>query len=207
MATAEPQITTITKPEVETIAVPIIGTAPLICHRFADKAKRQMLDNMQGRKSHKEVKDPDQEYQDAFYRFADGPGYGMPAIAFKAATVGGVRFFGKAITMTAFKQYAFFKGERGADGQALVRIHGEPHMREDVVRVGRGGADLRYRPEFTDWSAELVVTFVNSVIKQESLLSLIEAGGMGVGVGEWRPERDGDMGTYEIDETRETRTL
>jgi hypothetical protein len=73
--------------EAETIRVPIIGTTPLIMHRFSEKAKRQMLDNMQGRKSPKESKDPEAEYEAAFYRTEDGtPGF--PATAFKKATNG-----------------------------------------------------------------------------------------------------------------------
>jgi hypothetical protein len=40
----------IDKIDAETIKVPIVGTTPLIIHRFSEKAKRQMLDNMQGRK-------------------------------------------------------------------------------------------------------------------------------------------------------------
>lgn len=32
----------------ETLIVPVVGTAPLIVHKFSEKAKRQMLDAMQG---------------------------------------------------------------------------------------------------------------------------------------------------------------
>jgi hypothetical protein len=85
----------------------------------------------------------------------------------------------------------------------MVRIEGEPIQREDVVRVGNGGTDLRYRPQFTEWSTTLEVTYVKSMLTRESVLSLIEAGGLGVGVGEWRPEKRGDMGTFIIDQTRE----
>jgi len=192
----------------ETLRVPILGTAPLIVHRFADKAKRQMLDAMQGRKSPKEPKDPQQEYEAAFYRLKDGVA-GFPVIAFKQATIGAARFYGKDITMTALKQFMFFRGEIGSDGQQLARIDGEPRMREDVVRVGRGGsgADLRYRPEFLEWSTVLEVTFVKSVITRGSVLSLIDAGGMGVGVGEWRPEKDGAFGTYRVDPTRDVEVI
>lgn len=185
----------------ETIRVPIIGTTPLLVHRFSEKAKRAMLDAMQGRKTPKEPKNPEAEYEAAFYRLADGtPGF--PALAFKQATIGGARFYGKQITMTALKQYLFFRGEVGADGRALVAIIGEPTMREDVVRVGRGGSDLRYRPEFREWAAVVEVTYATSVLTRDSVLSLIDAGGMGVGVGEWRPEKDGDFGTYRIDPDR-----
>lgn len=189
----------------ETIRVPILGTSPLIVHRFSEKAKRQMLDNMQGRKSPKEAKDPDAEYEAAFYRMKDG-GYGFPVIAFKAATVGGCRFY-SGVTMTALKQFVFFRGEVGEDGQQMARIDGEPHMREDVVRVGRGGTDLRYRPEFTEWSTSIEVTYATSAITRGSVLSLIDAGGMGVGVGEWRPEKDGDFGTFRIDPSKDVDVL
>ena len=190
---------------VRTLIVPLVGTSPLVVHRFSEKAKRQMLDAMQGRRSPKESKDPNAEYEAAAYRFKDG-GFGFPVIGFKAATVGGARFY-SGVTMRELKQYLFFRGEIGLDGQMLARIEGEPHIREDVVTVGRGGHDLRYRPEFTEWRTELTVIYVTSSITQNSVLSLIDAGGMGVGVGEWRPERDGDFGTFMVDPDREVKVL
>lgn len=185
----------------ETLRVPILGTTPLIVHRFSEKAKRQMLDAMQGRKSPKEPKDPEAEYEASLYRLKDGA-YGFPAIAFKLSTVGAARFYAQ-LTMTSLKQSMFFHGEIGEDGQQLARIDGTPRMREDTVRVGRGGTDLRYRAEFPEWKTVLEVTYVSSQITRESVLSLIDAGGMGVGVGEWRPEKDGEFGTYRIDPERE----
>jgi hypothetical protein len=86
----------------ETIRVPIVGTTPLIVHRFSEKAKRQMLDAMQGRKTPTTAKDPDAEYEACFYRFADGT-TGFPVIAFKAATVSAARFYGKAVSMVGLR--------------------------------------------------------------------------------------------------------
>jgi hypothetical protein len=160
-----------------------------------------MLDAMQGRKSPKENKDPQAEYEAAFYRFHDG-GYGFPVVGFKAATVDASRFYGKDVTKVGLRQFVVLRGEVGVDGQQLARITGEPRIREDVVRVGRGGADLRYRPEFPEWSTTLTVLYVTSALTRDSVLSLIDAAGMGVGVGEWRPEKNGDFGTYQIDQAR-----
>jgi hypothetical protein len=206
MATATAQVE-IDQIPAETITVPVIGTAPLIMHRFSEKAKRQMLDNMTGRKSPKEHKNPEAEYEAAFYRLKDPIGYGFPAIGFKAATVSGCRFYGNKVTMTAMRQFIFFSGEIGPDGQMMCRIEGEPRMREDVVTVGQGGHDLRYRPEFSEWSTLLTVTYVTSAITRGSVLSLIDAGGMGVGVGEWRPEKRGDFGTFRVDPTRNVEVI
>jgi hypothetical protein len=185
----------------ERILVPIIGTSPLITHRFSEKAKRQMLDAMQGRKSPKQPKDPQAEYEAAFYRFKDD-GFGFPCIAFKSATIGGARFYSN-VTMASLRQFLFFNGEIGVDGQKLARIDGEPKLREDVVTVGRNGTDLRYRPEFAEWSTTLDVIYVTSALTRGSVLSLIDAGGLGVGIGEWRAERNGDFGGYKIDQSRE----
>jgi hypothetical protein len=187
----------------ETLSVPIIGTAPLIMNNWSEKAKRQMLDAMQGRRAPKEPKDPDAEYEAAFYRMKDGR-YGFPVLAFKAATVEASRFYGKAVTKVGLRQCLFFSGEYSPTAQkSLAAVTGEPRMREDVVRVGMSGTDLRYRPEFPEWTTTLTVTYVTSALTASSVLSLIEAGGMGTGVGEWRPEKDGDFGTYQIDPTRE----
>ena len=193
----------------QTMRVPITGTAPLIVHNWSEKAKRQMLDAQQGRKKVKEVRDPQADYESSLYRIAtdEGDTYGFPVLAFKSATIGGARFYDKSVTMTMLRQCLFFKGVvTKADPAQLVQIHGEPRMREDVVRVGQG-TDLRYRAEFTEWTAELVITFVTSSLSQNSVLSLIDAGGMGVGVGEWRPQRSGEYGTYEVDTTKAIEVL
>lgn len=235
----------------ETMLVPIIGTAPLIVHRFSEKAKKQMLDNMQGVKNPKQPKNPIAEYEGAFYRYRavgsdgsyltemvskeilipdpDNPGqfiasvveemdyvpspddFGLPVISFKAATVEASRFYGKDVTKVGLRQFLFLSGETGYDGQMLARIEAEglsdPHMREDVVRVGQGGTDLRYRPEWSEWRTVLQVTYVTSALTRKSVLSLIDAGGLGVGVGEWRPEKNGVNGTYRIDTSRDVEVL
>jgi hypothetical protein len=191
----------------ETIRIWIVGMSPLITHKFSEKAKRAMLDAMQGRKAPKEPKDPEAEYRAAAYRLDDG-GYGLPAIAFKSATVSAARFFGKSVSMVGLRQTIFVAGEfSNKEAMMLARINGEPWMREDVVRVGNGGTDLRYRPCWTEWSTSIDVTFVKSMLTRDSVISLVEAGGLGVGVGEWRPEKKGEYGTFTVDPNRRVEVL
>lgn len=197
----------ITQLEATTLLVPIVGTAPLIVHNFSQKAKQMMLDAQQGKKRPKEIRNPQAEFEASLYRI-EGGGYGFPVTAFKAATVGAARFYGKSVKMTELRQSLFFKGIiTPADPQMLVQINGKPHMREDVVRIGNGSADLRYRAEFSNWDAVLRVTYVSNALTKGSVLSLIDAGGLGVGVGEWRPEKRGDFGTYQIDTTKEVQVV
>lgn len=193
----------------ETIIVPIIGTSPLVVHRFSEKAKREMLDRMQGRKKPKESRNPEEDFRLASYRLGKD-GYGFPAIGLKAATVSAARFYPRgSVTMTGLRQFMFFHGEMGEDNIGLCRIENPvssspwPRMREDVVKLATNVSDLRYRPEFWPWSMKLKITYVSSALSRDSVLSLIDAGGLGVGIGEWRPERGGDLGTYRIDVDKE----
>jgi hypothetical protein len=198
----------ISRIDTETMLVPVIGTAPLIVHKFSEKAKRQMLDRQQNKSTPRQPRDPDEEYLAAFYKLNGN--YGFPVTAFKAATVSAARFYGKDVKMTELRQFIFMRGEIGPeDPQALVQIVGEPRMREDVVRLGGYGSssETRYRPEFPEWTTTLEVIFVRSCIPRQSVLSLIDAGGLGIGVGDWRPEKRGEFGTYAIDLSREVQIV
>jgi hypothetical protein len=182
----------------EIAQIEIKGTAPLIVHRWSEKARQMMLDAQQGRKAPKQVKDPQADYESSMYRFDDGR-HGFPVMAFKSATVkGGGRLFGKAVKMTELRQlFTFLADGIGVDGTQLTVINGEPTIREDMVRVGMGTADIRYRAEYRDWSAILRIEYVPNSIDLESVVALVDAGGTN-GVGEWRPEKSGSYGTFEV---------
>lgn len=180
------------------VLLPIIGESELIVHAWSEKAKRQMLDKQMnpGTRSKKEPKDPVADYEACFYRLPDGT-YGLPSAAFKAAIVGACRLF-DGLPMTQAKIAIRVHGE----GQlALTRIAGEPYMREDMVRLETGVADVRYRPGFPEWAAELDITFNASLLNIESLVSLVNGAGQG-GVGEWRPSApkssSGSFGTFRV---------
>ena len=72
-------------------------------------------------------------------------------------------------------------------------------MREDMVKIGMGTADLRYRGEFRNWRAKFRVKYnANGQYDLENIINIINAGGVICGVGEWRPERDGQFGMYHV---------
>lgn len=178
------------------IIIPITGTAPLIVHRFDEKAKQMMLDAQQSKtRKKKEPKDPISCFELSRYRLADGAD-GFPAVAFKSAMVDAARLF-DGVKMTELRAALHVAGEGVGH---LVRINSdEPRMREDTVRVGMGTADLRYRAEYWPWTAELSVTFLPGMISAESVLAIVDAGGLG-GIGEWRPSKakTGLFGTFEV---------
>lgn len=182
---------------VEEMSIQIKGTTPLITHRWSEKAREMMLAAQQGRKAPKIAKDPQADYEASMYRLLDG-GHGFPVMAFKSATVkGGARMFG-TVAQTELRQMLTFMADGiGTDGTQLVRISGEPRMGEDMVRLNGKTADIRYRAYYDEWGAILRVRFVPAIISADSIVALIDAGGTN-GVGEWRPEKNGSFGTYEV---------
>lgn len=191
------KVITIQPLKLETAQLTIKGISPLIVHNWSEKAKRQMLaKQMAGKnapKAKKEPKDPEADYKASMYYREDGtPGF--PASAFKAAIVGACRMF-EGLPMTLAKTIIRVNGN-------ILPIQGTPRMREDMVRLETGVADIRYRAEFPEWAVSLSITYNANIIKLEDIISLVNAAGM-AGVGEWRPSapkvNSGTFGTFEVD--------
>jgi len=187
----------------QTIRIPIIGDSGLICHAWSAKAKRQMLDKqMKKASAGKAAKDPWQDFAETLYWLDEMPEtpteddvingrFGFPSVAFKAAAVTAVTSTG-GMTKVQARQTFHISGE-------YVEILGPaPSMREDMVRVGMGTADIRHRAEFSPWGTILQVQFNANVLSAEQVTSLFEAAGFGVGIGDWRPERDGVAGRFHV---------
>lgn len=190
-------IISIPKPDFQWFDVPITGTTALICHNWSKKAKQAMLDAQQGKKVVRLPKDPEADYRASLYAFKAGKKewYGFPAVAFKNAAVRAAQQFD--IHMTTARQLFWVYGTINTD---FITINGEPRMREDIVRLNGKTADLRYRGEFSPWSTILRVKINAQIVAPETIFNLIAQSGFSVGVGEWRPERNGQFGCFEVSE-------
>lgn len=176
---------------IQRIAITLVGDAPLICHAWSQKAKQQMLDKQTKRaRAAKEAKDPEQDFRDSLYPHPAG-GYGFPVVAFKAAAVDACSHVEGVTKVEA-------RGAFHIDGE-LARLEGAaPTLREDMVRIGMGTADLRYRGEFTTWRVTLALRYNASVLSAEQIVNLFNTAGFAIGVGEWRPQRDGSYGMFHV---------
>lgn len=171
------------------IELTLVGDSPLIVHAWSDKAKKMMLDKQMKRGSQgKTAKDPEEDYRESLYHHPDG-GYGFPTVGVKAAAVRAGTDVG--MKMTDIRRSFYIAGE-------MVKVDGEPRMCEDMVRVGMGTADIRYRGEFPEWTIKLTVTYNARVISVEQLVNLFNVAGFGVGIGEWRPEKSGQFGMFHV---------
>ena len=176
------------------IEISIKGTTPLITHAWSEKAKRQIQDK-QGKKASmgREAKDPKAEFQAARYVHAEGWD-AIPAVSFKNAAVRAATDAGMKMTdaRRAFQVH-------GVTDPEWVKIEADaPIMREDMVRVGNGAADIRYRPQYWPWGVTLRVRYNPTAVSAEQIVNLFRIAGFGVGVAEWRPTCNGSFGMFEV---------
>ena len=180
------------------ITLAVKSVTPMIQHQWSEKAAKMMRDKHAGKKTKtREVRDPQEEFEAATYRKADGQ-YAIPAMAFKASLIGAAHK-DMGIEKTLVRKALFIK----ADNDLLIPIECDaPIMREDIVRVGAGAADLRYRPEFSWWRTSVTFIFDSELLKPDDIINLINRAGFSVGICEWRPEKAGEFGRFTVDSTQ-----
>ncbi len=186
------------------LQVEIVGITPLITCQWSVKADREILDKqMKKAKQPKSAKDPHADYMAARYISTEGWD-GIPAGGVKGCLVNACRAVGKELPMTLAKRVLFVAAQGVTpEGQELVRIYGEPKMRKDHVKINNGTtADIRFRPEYTNWSAILEIHFLANIFSAEQVLNLLELAGYVEGLCEWRPGAPknctGSMGRFKI---------
>jgi hypothetical protein len=192
----------IPSPEIKTMTVEIVGISSLIFHKFGAKARRQIEDKQQQRATTGRGKrEPKEEFESSLYPIeVEGKKlklYGFPATGFKKAMVRAGSLLGMKMTQLRCMFFVMADSDTGD----LVIIDGEPpEMRTDVVRLPNKSADIRYRGEMKDWSATLCIKYNTRIISDEQLINILATAGFSVGVGEWRPEKDGTHGMFQIKE-------
>lgn len=212
--------------ELETVEVTIVGTTPLIVHAWDEKAKREMLEKQQGKKTSAKhaIKIPVNDFMASLYwltekpepgesdedaeeiwenAVANGAKFGFPVTGIKQSIISGAYRGGLDVKQTELRGTFFLSGATEASTNDIAEIISPepPIMREDMVRVGgmSKSADIRYRAEFPVWEIPMRLKyFKNGKYTLEQILSMFSYGGFCCGIGEWRPERDGQLGMYQL---------
>lgn len=222
MAAKKVEVIEIKPLQISKLKLRIVGDTPLIMHAWSEKAKREMLEAQQGSKKGKakERKNPvvdfinsmywltekpdinndikEEECEELFNKaIAEGARFGFPVTAFKQAAISAAYRLGWSKDKMSLRGVFFID----SDENGMVEIKSDvPEMREDMVRIGMGTADIRYRGEFRNWYADLTISYnANGNYDLNSLINIINAGGYVCGVGEWRPERDGQNGMFHVE--------
>ena len=187
----------------------LVGTSPLICHKWSEKAKKMILDKqMKKAAKGRDAKRPIMEFAATLYWFDGEPDFdsmsdeeimdavskarfGFPTLAFKASAIAGAFRSGILDKMTVARGAFHVQGE-------LAEIKGTPEIHEANVKIGISGAEMRYRAIFHEWETSLHIVYNEHAMSLEQICNLFQYGGFACGVGDWRPERDGSNGMYRI---------
>lgn len=213
--------------KIAVVDIVVVGETPLVVHAWSEKAKREMLDKqMKKAKTAKTAKNPWLDFCDSLYWITPKPEvfdektkdriiteediakakFGFPTAAFKSAAVDAVRNV-DGMTMTLAKGVFHVIGE-------LSEIHSAkpPRMREDMVRLSTGVADIRFRGEFQlPWWIKLQVRYNAGVISVEQVFNLFNIAGFCSGLGEHRPSspesKNGSGGMFHVASSEEIERL
>ena len=206
--------------QMKTVEVTIVGDTPLIMHAWSEKAKRMMLEAQQGKKKGKakEYKNPvadfitsmywlegmpdidgkdEEECMDLFEKAIDnGAKFGFPITALKQAALSAAFRLGYSKNKVSLQGVFFIETDYG---DKLLIESDTPVMREDMVKLATGVADIRYRGEFRNWKTTFRLKYnENGGFSLENIINILNAGGIACGLGEWRVEKDGDFGRYHV---------
>ncbi len=178
----------------------IKGTAPYVQCNFSQKAREKMMSDMATPKSQKKAKTerPPRDY-DADFRGAQHvstAGWnGIPCPAFRAAMIDACRTVGLVMTKAKMSVFVIPDGFDAVDGTPLVKIVGDaPERMESMVRNDNGSADIRIRPMWREWEANVTVEWDEDMISAGSVVNLLDRAGRQVGVGEGRPFSKNSVG-------------
>lgn len=228
MATKKETVVTI-KPIIDKVAtIRVIGDTPLIVHKWTEKMKRALpagarAAELSGITDKKEYQTPMESFIESMY-WINGKPEEYTEEAFNEAVANGAEW---GFRVESFKQAAIDaayskkwlpnkKGVKGLffikpdfiddEGYQLVKIQGgAPTMREDIVILSGIGRtpDLRWRGEFKNWYCDLTISYdADGIYTLEDIANMFQAGGRYNGVGEYRPEKDGQFGMFHVDTGR-----
>lgn len=186
-ADAASQTVTIRAPDMRTAVFTLVGTSPLVQHRFANKAKMMQSQEegpRKGAKKQREAKDFDANYLAAIHMSADGWA-GVPASAFRNAMISACRLAGFKMTHAKLSVFVHADGI-DQDGFPIVRVNGTYERFDAAVRNATGVADVRARPMWREWSITLRVKYDADVLSATDVANLLMRAGEQVGIGEGR---------------------
>ena len=185
--------TFVIKPKTTASIAVEIGGRSLIQNAFSQKAIEEMLRKHMGLSVQREKKNPRKVIEAAIIRNIDGT-VCMPVVALKCAMLtasGTVKTFERKKTLLKTSLYV--------EGDSIPVEFQKMVPRMDMVRCSdmNRTPDIRFRPNFIDWKMRFVLVYANDLFQVQTMLDLLQRAG-DVGIGEWRPEKNGVHGRFQI---------
>lgn len=186
-------------PNFEQAVFEIIGTAPLVIHRFSAKTKNQMLLKAEagktaGSKKERSAQDSDLKFQEARYISKEGWD-GFNAAAIRAAMISACRLVGFKMTLAKMSVFVIADGYDKDEPQIpLIKIIGKAVRQDDMARVETGQPYVTIRAAYHDWKARVKIRWDADQFTIMDVSNLLARVGQQVGIGEGRPDSKNSTG-------------
>jgi hypothetical protein len=183
------------------VTVNIIGTSPLILHRFSDKARRELL--LGGRKKNvAELQttlkhDPLAEYRECLYRNRKRDGLTLFHVpkGMVSRTLADVAVDIPGATKAAMDRLTSIS-------TPTLFLFGVPKLFTTMARNSDMAKtpDVRTRPILEHWAVpSITIKYVSGMLTDRKVINLLSAAGSLVGIGDWRPQRKGgEYGAFRV---------
>lgn len=198
--------------QIKEAVITIKGKTPLIVNNFSEKSKQQIIDAQMKKPKEKVARNPIEDFIRANYWLTEmpetftkehfeealknGAEFGFPAKGIKASIVSGA--YRNGYTKDKVSLYGAF-----LIPEEYIKIDfTDIEMREDYVRIAHGGTDVRFRPQFNDWSMTFTIQYNENTYSLNQIINFINLGGFSCGLGEMRIEKGGNNGSYEVVTTK-----
>lgn len=117
--------------------------------------------------------------------------FGIPIVAFKNAIVSAGRNT-STFTMKQLRQILHvIPADPKYPDSAIINAPTPPIMRSDMVKIGNNIPMERFRPQWNNWSVDIVIKYDYDSINVAQVANMLAKAGQFVGVMEGRPEKCG----------------
>jgi len=174
------------------------GVTPLLLHRFAEENEIEKAT----RKIHIQTVDPRDAAEKAAYRNEDGylyfPGAAIARLLREAGSAHkqrGSRKSLKYVIPAAVLVTEDMVILRDAEGTPLTEF--EVDSRPVVIPSTKGRV-MRHRPRLNAWNFEVAIEIDDEMIDADTVHQLFQEGGRNLGIGDYRPEKGGPFGRFQV---------
>lgn len=197
-AAPKAEMVVIEAPRFERAVIKIKGTAPYVQNKFSHKIMEQIAAKQsQGSRANKgkarTPKDFKAIYEGAMYLTKDGK-HGIPASCFRNAMISACRLVGFKMTLAKLSLFVEADGYDQEDHIPLIYITGKCHSFQMMGRNDDGSADIKTRPMWDEWSANVRIRWDSAQFAAKDVVNLMSRVGQQVGIGEGRPDSKNSAG-------------
>lgn len=181
----------------KTIEVEIRGTSPLLIHRFSEDSEQAKS----SRRTMVQTRDPRAEATKAAYIAPDGTfffsAFSIPGCMGNAGANHKMRGSRKSMRFVVPSAVR-------VTSEAIIILNGNGPAKDfevdarPVTIPATKGRIMRYRPRFDCWGAKFTLTLDDNQLSIEDAHLLLNEAGIGIGIGDFRPEKRGPFGCFRV---------